>query len=346
MQMKQNVLLTGGTGFIGSHVAEYFTSKNINITCLVRKTSNTGFLNKIKADTITGDITDRDSLCSIVKNFDYVIHTAGLTTDWAPKNDFYSANIAGTLNILEACKINGIKNVIITGSVSSYGEENCCTAKDETFPFNSRYNYFMEWIFPCRMNYYRDSKAIMTQKANEYAHRHNLNLTIIEPVFVYGEREFSSGFYEYVKTVKEGSRLFPGSKRNKFHIIYAGELAKSYFKVYKKRLPGVQRFIIGNKTAENMDKIYSLFCTESNLKPPKKIPKWMIYPPAFICELFYTIFKSRKAPLLTRGRINMFYDNIEFSVKKAKDVLGFKTELPIEESIRKTVTWYKDNGYF
>jgi nucleoside-diphosphate-sugar epimerase len=113
--------------------------------------------------------------------------------------------------------------------ISSYGEENSIEIKSEEHPYNSHYKYFLDSVFPCKMNYYRDTKAQATKEAIKFAEENNINLTIIEPVWVYGENEFSSGFYEYIKSVKGKTPFFLGSSKNKFHVVYAKDLARAYF---------------------------------------------------------------------------------------------------------------------
>jgi nucleoside-diphosphate-sugar epimerase len=277
--------------------------------------------------------------------YDFIIHNAAKASDWGTYQDFYDMNATGTLNVLKACKKTGIKNIILTGSNSVYGEENNDCIKDENSPYHSHYKYFADNIFPCRLNYYRDTKALAKKAALQFAQENGLNITMMEPVWVYGEREFNTGFYEYLSTAASGIPMLPGSKKNKFHVVYADDVAYAYYLAYRKKLEGTHCIIIGNQKAENMDKIYTLFCKEVGIKKPLNISKSFIYPAAFIMELLYTLFGSRKPPLLTRGRVNMFYDNIEFSTKKAEQVLGFKNRYSLEEGIKKTVKWYKENGF-
>ena len=339
------ILITGGNGFIGSHIVEIFLEKGHEIICVVRKSSKIDNLKNIDVKIVYGDITDKGSIFTYFEDIDFVIHNASLVKDWGNWETFYNTNVLGTQNILELCKENDIEDIIMTGTISSYGEENSSIVKNEKSPFNSHYSYFMDKVFPCKMNYYRDSKRIATEKASEYADDHELNLTIIEPVWVYGEREFSSGFYEYLKSVEDGMKYMPGSKKNKFHVVYVKDLAKSYYLAFEKKLEGTNRFIIGNEKSDNMHDLYEKFCEEVEMKIPGSIPKFLIYPVAFFMELYATILRKSKPPLLTRGRVNMFYDNIEFSVAKAQKVLGYQPEISLEEGIERTVTWYKDNGY-
>ncbi len=342
--MMNKVIITGGNGFIGSHIAEYFMGKNIKVGCLLREKSKLDNIKDLEVEIVYGDIKDIDSLKKAFKNFDFVIHTAALARDWGDYQDFYDTNVDGVLNVLKACKENDIQHVIITSTNSVYGEENNPIAKDENFPHKSHYKYFLDEIFPCKMNYYRDTKTLGKEKGVEYAKEHNLNVTFIEPVWVYGEREFHSVFYEYIDTANKIPFL-PGSKKNKLHVIYGGDLARAYYKAYEKKLKGVHSIIIGNKRAEYMNEIYDLFCKEANINKPKHLPKWIIYPIGFTLEVVYTLLNLKNPPVLTRGRVNMFYDNIEYSPKKAKELLDFESTYSLEEGIKKTVKWYKENGY-
>ena len=59
-------------------------------------------------------------------------------------------------------------------------------------------------------------------------------------------------------------------------------------------------------------------------------------------ELLYTILNIKKTPFLTRGRVNMLYDNIEYSTKKAEELLGFTNEFSLDQAISETIKWYKE----
>jgi nucleoside-diphosphate-sugar epimerase len=174
----------------------------------------------------------------------------------------------------------------------------------------------------------------------EYADR--LRICFIEPVWVYGERELHTGFYEYLKTAKDKTPFICGSKRNLFHAVYAGDLAKAYYLAYARKAAG--SYIIAPPRAEKMDEIYRVFCEEAGYKKPRNLPKFLCYPIGFFAEFFWTLFRAKNPPLLTRGRVNMFYDSIEYSARKANGELGFECEYTLTEAVRRTVAWYKKEG--
>jgi nucleoside-diphosphate-sugar epimerase len=339
------ILLTGASGFIGSHVAEALYRSGFKTIALLRDPTRLPEELSGKLDVYTGDIRDPQTIITAAAGCSAIVHTAGVSNDWASRSDYQNFNVQGTLNVLEACRYNRIKHAIITGSISSYGEEDSTSEKDESSPFRSHYPYFIDSILPSRMNWYRDSKADATRQATAFAHRHDINCTILEPAWVFGEREFTTGFYTYAKSVKDGLHFTPGSTRNTFHVIYAADLAKAYVLAVQKGLKGVERIIIGNPQPESMHAIFSLFCVEAGLKPPRLLPKWIAYPPALAMEVWGTLRQSRSSPLLTRSRVNMFYDSIGFSTQKARRLLNFSCDYPLAKAIRKTVRWYREKGY-
>ena len=341
----EKVMITGATGFIGSHVAEAFCDTSIPCVLFARDPKRLCPELAGRCETITGDVRDVTSLAKASRGCSSMVHVAGQASDWGSHEDFISTNVTGTLNVLEACSINKISHVIITGSISSYGEEDSTVLKDESSPFDSHYPYFLDRIFPSKLNWYRDTKAEATRRSLPFARTHGLDLTVIEPVWVYGEREFNTGFFSYLDTVRQGLRFLPGSRRNTFHVIYARDLARAYVLAWQKRIKGIERILVGNPQPESMHRIFSLFCTEAGLRPPRLVPHGIAYPIGFALELFSALFKTKNPPLLSRGRVNMFYDSIGYSVKKAERLLGFTCEYSLEQGIRKTVSWYRDNGY-
>lgn len=336
------IFLTGATGFIGSHLAEYFSLQGNQVVCGIRKNAS-DFLKSLPVKLITADITDLESLIQSTKGASVVIHTAGKVDDWGTWQDFYDVNVTGTRNVLMACQTNGIRRIITTGSVSCFGEEDCEKPKDEQSPHNPRYPYFLEDGWPSAMNFYRISKSVAAKETEEYAMKHHLNVSIIHPVWVYGEREFSSGFYEYMKTVKSGLPYGPGSQENLFHVIYVRDLVRAYHLALQHASDGFNSYIIGDKTVHKQEEIFSLICREMGVPKPKNIPKAIVWPIGFMAEMGATLLKMKSPPFLTRARVNMFYDSICYSTKKAENELSFSCRFSLEEGIKNTVQWYKDN---
>lgn len=339
------VLVTGASGFVGGHIVRYFVSQGIQVSCLVRENSNLRFIQDLPVRFIQGDILDITSISEASSGMDSIIHAAAKVSDWGSYEDFYENNVSGTLNVLQAAVNNGIRKVVITGSVSSYGEEDFNGLKDENSPYNSHYPYFLDHWLPSGMNHYRDTKALCTQKAEEFAANHGLTVIVMEPTWVYGENEFSSGFYEYLKTVSSGVFVMPGCHSNNFPVIYAGDLARAYFLAYTSDLQGFHRFILGNPSPDKMVAVHRLFCEAAGVRKPLLLPRFVTLPLGFILELIYYVLQLKTPPALTRARAEMFYDNIGYSTTKSSTLLSFTPATPLREGVRKTVQWYRENHF-
>lgn len=346
MNTKYNkVFVTGGTGFIGSHIIDRLAGAKYDVTALTREASN---LSGLPLDQITlhkGDLGDYETLKRGMRSCEAVLHVAALASDWGKKEDFYEINVNGTQNLLNAVKENNIKKVIFISTTAVLGEEDCITLKKEEAPYKPRMPYFLSGVFESDMNHYRYTKMLAEKKAIEFARENNIDLIVIRPVWVYGPREFHAGPFEFCKTILDGQHIIPMGLSNKFHVIYAKDVANAVQMALEKELSGVHIFNIGNEEAPNIRDYFNLFCKNLNVKPPIYAPFWMFYPTSILLEILAKLFGAKEPYLLTRARVKMFYCNNIYNISKAKEILGFKVETPLEEGVKETVRWWEENGY-
>src|SRR3954466_11688067 len=118
--------VTGATGFVGSHVAKQLALRGADLRLLVRKTSNLANIATLKADHVTGDLTDPDSLKRAMQGCEFVFHVAADYRLWTPDRegkDMYRANVEGTRAIIAAAQAAGVRRVIYCSSVATMGFE-------------------------------------------------------------------------------------------------------------------------------------------------------------------------------------------------------------------------------
>jgi len=117
------IFITGGTGFIGKYTTELLSKTNHQLKLLVRKSSNTSFLNKLNVATVEGELNNRQSLLAGMEDCDSVINIAGHYTFWEPDNKIYSeVNIEGTRNVMECALESGIKKVVHISTAGVFGK--------------------------------------------------------------------------------------------------------------------------------------------------------------------------------------------------------------------------------
>ena len=127
------VLVTGGNGFIGSHLVEALVRKDYEVRCMVRKTSNLRWLKDVPVEYVYGDVTNPDSLASAVRGVDYVYHIAGVL-EAKRTETFYKVNVQGTEHLLQACVEHApsMRRFVYASSQSAAGPCTKGTCVDES----------------------------------------------------------------------------------------------------------------------------------------------------------------------------------------------------------------------
>jgi UDP-glucose 4-epimerase len=171
--MSENILITGGTGFIGSHLANKLNTDNRRVTVLTRERGNNVDLPK-DIQTAFGDVTSQKSLPSF-EQFDVVFHLAGIVSVSGsienPQQTF-SVNTAGTQHVLEQCRMDDVDYVFYLSSASIYGEP-------EELPINEEH--------PVRPTHpYAATKAAGENLVLGYGAAYNIETTIVRAFTVYG----------------------------------------------------------------------------------------------------------------------------------------------------------------
>ena len=95
-------LVTGGTGFLGSHLVEALLARGENVRALVRPTSNKIFLENLGVELACGDLNDIQSLKAAMQGIERVFHSAAFATDWGSWQTFHCANVIGVNNLFYA----------------------------------------------------------------------------------------------------------------------------------------------------------------------------------------------------------------------------------------------------
>ena len=181
-----NILVTGGAGFIGSHIAGYFAAAGHNVTIL--DNLSTGYPHNIpKSDNITfmeGDICAQDTVAKAAKGADYVFHHAALVSvplSCQRPADAFNINTLGTLNVLQASLDAGATKVIIASSAAVYGNNPILPKREDMLP---------EPASP-----YAISKLDCEYLARMFYTNHGLRTTCLRYFNVYGPRQDPNSAY-------------------------------------------------------------------------------------------------------------------------------------------------------
>jgi len=290
-----------------------------------------------------GDLAGDDFDATQLQTFDSVVHAGAKVGDWGDYKDFFKANVLGSLKLFDATRSDA--GFVLVSSNAVLGEEDEPKPKDEQAERRPALEYFGESLLPSAMNHYRLTKALAEILLIRRAQKTGRKLTVIRPVWVFGPREFNAGPYEYCKTVKSGMPFMPGCSSNRFHTIYAGDLARIVVRVSEHLKEGVNIYNIGNPQVPLMKDYWGSFCAAMGVKAPQNLPKWLLYPPAMLLEAAYSLAGAANPPLFTRARVYMFYANNVYNVNKVIKDYEIDDFTDLEKATKTTVRWWRMNGY-
>ncbi len=321
--------LTGATGFVGSWVADQLVKQGEEVHCLVRKTSNLRWLKDLPVHYHYGSLSEPESLEEGIAGADYVLHIAGVTKALST-DEFYKGNVQATGNILEVIKaVNPqVKRVVHVSSQAAQGPSPSADPLPEDAPMQP-------------ITDYGRSKLQAEEVVREFWD--DLPITILRPPAVYGHRD--SDVFEVFKNIKNGLNLKVGKVDQYVSIIHVFDLARGIILAAQHRNGAGEIYNICNPEACAWSSVIEILQRQMN-KKVLNIP--IPYPVAYLFGGLMEVGAhiTGKPTILNRQKIkevnNPFW---VISPRKIKDQLGFETELSIEEGLRSTLEWYREQGW-
>jgi nucleoside-diphosphate-sugar epimerase len=312
-------LVTGATGFIGSHLADVLLRKGFEVTCLVRNTSNLSYLEDLNVKLVQGDCMKKESLYNAVADADYVFHLAGLTKACS-EADFFNANVKGTENILAAVleKNRDIKRFVYMSSLAAAGPSGDGAPLKEYCP-----------ALPVSL--YGKSKLEGEQLA--LGHRNDIPVVVIRPPAVYGPRD--KDMLVFFRMVKAG--IAPKWGRCFYSFIYIEDLINGILLAATEQNAEGEIFFMSDGTVYSSDDIIDAIADAVQKRPVKfKIPRFVMSLAGLISE------KSGKTSIVNADKMReLKHVHWVCDSSKAAERLKFEPQVKIKEGARWTADWYR-----
>lgn len=319
--------VTGGTGFIGSHLVETLLDNNIysEIRCLVR--TNDKWLKNKNFIRVKGDLDDLNVLKKAVQDVDVIFHLAGLVK--APTyREFEHANVDATENLLRIAKKSGVEKMVILSSLAAAGPSHNGPVT-ESDPMN-----------PVSM--YGKSKKQMEKIVHDL-NDGSMSVTILRPPAVYGPRE--DQIFNFFKMMNK--RICPivgDGNYPKISMVYVDDVIQGLLKGARQRTKGVHTYFISGPDIYTWNQIrgtVSKVLGKKNLAiyvNPKLVKKI-----AGIMEKTASFFGVY--PVLNREKANEIVLEWTCSSRKARDELGYEPACTLDEGISRTIHWYQKHHW-
>ena len=322
-------LVTGATGFIGSHLVELLLKNNYTVRCLLRHTSNPVWLNDLPVEKIYGDLFDGSALRTAVEGVDHVYHSAGATKA-KTREEYFRANTTGTNNLIEALQKHNptVKRFVYLSSQTAAGPSPTRAPITE--------NAACHPITP-----YGESKR-MGEIACEKVFS-SIPVTILRPTIVYGPRE--KDMLEFFRSVNNGLIPLIGFREKYVGMIHGIDLVRGILMAAESDRTIGQTYFLTSNQPYGWSEIGEVARRVLNRRVFRvHIPVPLLYAVAGVQELVALFGKQPALISFDKARDGVQpYWTCDGS--KARRDFGFEPQISLDDGVRDTIAWYKNAGW-
>jgi nucleoside-diphosphate-sugar epimerase len=322
----KTIFLTGATGLVGSHFAEEAIRRGHKVRALVRASSDTRFLDSLGLEKVSGDLEDAAALRRGVAESDWVINCAAKVGDWGPLEEFRRLNVDALRLLLDAASDAKVGRFVHVSSLGVYeGRDHHGT--DESEPTAAQ-----------ALDGYTRSKVEAEALALTYVKERGLPLTIVRPGFIYGERD-RTVLPKLLGSLRSGVFRYFGSGEQALNCIYAKNLVHAIFLAAESPVAVGEVFNVTDGKRVSKKEFVARVAQLAGLKPPRgKIPLWLARLAATLMERRAIRKGSTTPPLVNKARYKFLGLNLDFSIEKARKVLGYQPPYTTEQGLEAAVS--------
>ena len=317
--------ITGGTGFVGSHVAEALRKAGHVVKCLARPGSDTAFLQAIGAEVVPGDLTDAESLKQALSGVDVVIHSAAKVGDWGHVDDYRKVNVEGLRFLLEAARTVKLQAFVHLSSLGVY-EARHHHGTDEGEPLPASH-----------IDGYTQSKVEAEALALEYHRTHGVPVAVVRPGFIYGPRD-RSVLPRIVERLRKKSIIYIARGQYAMNTTFVGNLVDAILLAAANPKAIGEVFNITDGEFVPKRRFFETIADGMNLPRPKRnIPLFL---GKFLAKWRESVFRRKNKPhppLITQATLKFAGLNLDFSIGKARTVLGYSPRTTFADGMALTL---------
>ncbi|MGB5287170.1 MAG: NAD(P)-dependent oxidoreductase [Ignavibacteriaceae bacterium] len=325
MDNKKIAVVTGANGFVGSHLVDYLLTKNFEVRCIVRNSSNLRWLENKNVIIFNCGLFDREGLGEAFKDANYIFHIAGVVK---AKNEegYFRGNVESTQVLLEVAaeKKESIKKFVIVSSQTVSGPSlNGKPVNEES---------------ECKpLTTYARSKLKQEQVVSGY--QDIFPVTICRAPAIYGERD--TEIFIYFQVFNRGLTTMIGFDKKELSLLHVADLVEGLYLAAVSDKSNGEIYFISSEKFYTWDEIGSITSRVLNKKAFKiKLPHFIVFTVAAFAQ-FFALFSSKPATLNIEKAKDLTQRFWICDTSKAVRDLGYKQKVSVEEGIKRTCDWYK-----
>jgi nucleoside-diphosphate-sugar epimerase len=323
-------LVTGASGFVGSHVVEALQGQGVPVRALVRREATAQPLRDTGIEIQVGDVCQPQVLADAVRGVDVVYHCAAAVGPAYSPREIHDISLAGARNLLAALLQNGSGRAVILTSVNVLGTRNLDPATEG---------------MPCRRS--RDASADVKIEietlTREYVERHGVDATILRPGLIYGPRD-RHNVPQIVRALKRGKFAFIGSRDNIAPIVYIDDVVEGILRAGRMPASRGRVYHITDGSRTSIGQFIDRLAEQIDCPAPRKVLPYAV--PYLACVAFDALAGLRLycgRPPITRASLRHLGTSRIFSIDKAHQELGYVPRVFYREGLRAAVKWLEEH---
>jgi dihydroflavonol-4-reductase len=327
----RKALVTGGTGFVGSHLVRRLLDQGAEVRCLARPASRLDNLKGLPVEIVQGDLRELASVRQAVKGCSVVYHCAADYRLWCKDPiEMYASNVEGTGNCMQAAFDEGVERVVYTSTVGCLGLNADGSPANEDTPVS----------IDDMTGHYKRSKFLAEEKARDWAAR-GLPVVIVNPSTPVGDLD--------IKPTPTGKIIVDYLRGKMFGFVDTGmnlidvrDCAHGHLLAAERGRAG-ERYILGARNL-TLKELFDLLAAITGIASPKtNVPHWVAEAYAR-AENFWSINVANREPDVPLESVKLARHKMWFDSSKAVEELGLP-QSPIDGALSRAVDWFKEHGY-
>jgi len=327
-------LVTGASGFVGSHVARQLVAAGDQVRLLVRRTSRLEFLDGLAVERVEGDLRDADSIARAMKGVRRVFHVAADYRLWARNpEEIYDSNVGGTRRLLEAAAREGVSRIVYTSTVATIAVSQP-TGPHEALPDESTPATVDQMI-----GHYKRSKFLAEQEAKKAAAA-GLPVVIVNPTTPVGPGDWKPTPTGRIIVDFLNGKM-PTYVDTGLNLVAVEDVAAGHLLAAVQGRPG-ERYLLGGRNMTLKQILQALAKITGRAAPRVRLPHAVALAAGYADEWFSRLVG--RDPRIPVEGVKMSRHRMFVATGKAERELGFAAG-PVESALARSVDWYQEHGY-
>ena len=318
-------LVTGASGFTGSHLARHLVRSGRQVRALVRTPDRAADLTAAGIELAVGDIRDPEALRRATAGVDVVYNIAALYRQAGlAKETYRQVNAVAAGAIVEAAAASGVKRVVHCSTVGVHGDVEHPPANEDA-PLKPG-------------DVYQETKLEGEQLARDAGRRTGIPVTIVRPTGIYGPGD--RRLLKLFGGVARGRFPMLGNGRIYYHLTYIDDLVEGFRLCGEHPGAADRTYILAGGEVTTLNELVALIASVAGTKPPRvHLPVWPVWIAGVACELLCAPFGIE--PPLYRRRVDFYTKSRAFDIARARQEIGYAPRVGLKEGSARTLDWYR-----